>query len=285
MRKVFLAAVLLSFVVGCPPQQQPLDPIEMRQAVAIVNDNTARITSCIKAEGSVSGHFVDATGHRQHYDLHASCQVIAPLHTYMSLKSGLGTQEMLLGSNHEQYWVHIRLDDDTYRYGTHAALQDQPLSAMPLRPDLVIEALGLNALPEDTTGTAGPVQRIVDEYQQLIFLAYESDSQGIIHKEYWLDRYEPRLVRRIIFRDAMGRVVMDSRLDDYRLTSEFGALLPHRVRVDWPLSDSVMNFRISRWKPLPERGRSHPAFIAPHERGQRFKNMIDLDAQLQHAAP
>lgn len=252
----------------------------MDQAIGLVNANTSRVTTCLKAAGWADGWFTDQAGRRRRFDLpHTSLQVIAPRHLYLSAKSGLLTEELMLGSNDHKYWLHVRQDDDTYRHGTHAGLADEPVEAMPLRPDQLIEALGLNGLPQDTTGPDGPIQRVVDEYQQLIFLAYTADGQGLIRKEYWLDRYEPRLIRRIVFRDGMGRVAMESRLDGYKPMGRDGPLLPRRIRVEWPQEAGALNLRISGWKTMPTRGPSHPAFVAPHDRGMTYTKMIDLDAR------
>lgn len=281
MRKIIVLAVLLAFASGCPPPARaPLDPIPLQEAIGIVNANTGRIAGCLKATGSASGHVVLETGKRQAFDFHASVQVLAPRHLYASFKSGLGAQEMLLGSNEREYWLHLLRDDDTYRVGTYQALADDTESPIQLRPDMLIEALGFNALPEAPAGAAGPVQRIVDEYQQLLFLAYTVAGQGVIRKEYWLDRYEPRLIRRILFRDDLGRVVMQSVLGDYKASSDGEALLPGRARVEWPLQNAVLDFRIREWASLPDRGRDHPAFVAPHQRGQTYRHMIDLDTGL-----
>ncbi|MCP4246635.1 MAG: hypothetical protein GY778_06270 [bacterium] len=272
-------ATMLGGAIGCEGPDRPvLAPIPIGQAIRVVNHNGNRVTTCLKAEGQTSGHFTDEAGRRRAVDLRAVLHVIAPRHLYLTLKSGLGTEEMLAGSNEEQYWLHVRRDDDTYRYGTHAAGSPGVDTPLPLRPDLLIEALGLNSLPADTTGPEGPVQRIVADHQQLIFLTYAADGQGLIRKEYWLDRREPRLIRRIIFRDAMGQVVMDSRLSDHaHLSGESDApLLPGRVRVEWPLDGGLLDLRIRRWTPN-DRRTDHPAFIAPHDRGLTYTHMIDLD--------
>lgn len=279
MRKYCIAVLLLAGTSGCPPRSSaPLAPIPMGQAIGLVNANSARITTCIKAEGSASGALTDDSGRRHRFDLpHSSFQVIPPRHLYLTCKSGLLTEEILLGSNDRKYWIHVRQDGDTYRHGTHAALEGEPGLSMPLRPDQLIEALGLNALPQDSTGRSGPMQRIVDEYQQIIFPAETPDGQGWIHKEYWLDRYEPRLVRRIVFRDVLGRVVMESRLSRYKPMGGDGPLLPHRVHIEWPQQNGVLDFAIRRWKPMPTRTADHAAFIAPHDRGLSYTYMIDLD--------
>lgn len=277
---VTAGALLLGCPIGCRQPDRPiLAVIPISQAVNLVNRNDNLITTCLKAEGSAAGHFTDQAGRRRTVDLRAVLQVIAPRHLYLTLKSGLGTEEMLVGSNQEQYWLHVRRDDDTYRHGTHAAGAPAMDAPLPLRPDLLIEALGLNPLPTDTTGPDGPVQRIVAEHQQLIFLTYAANGQGLIRKEYWLDRREPRLIRRIIFRDAMGQVVMDSQLSDHGhlAGASDGPLLPGRVRVEWPLDGGLLDFRIHRWS-TNDRRPDHPAFVAPHDRGLTYTQMIDMDA-------
>lgn len=279
--------MLLTCLTGCPPPAKPpLEPIAMQDAIGIVNANNARITSCLKASGWLNIQFTDDRGRHRYFDLpQSSFHVIAPRHTYLSAKSGLGTEELRLGSNDEDYWFYIKQDDNTYRHGTYAALTGEALTSMPLRSDLVIEALGINSLPGDTYGPEGPVQRIVDEFQQLIFLAYTPDDQGVIRKEYWLDRYEPRLVRRILYRDDLGRVLMDSRLSDHKPAYRDGPHLPGRVLVSWLHNDLKMDFRIRRWEAKPGRGRDHRAFVAPHKSEDpfkdRFRNIIDLDTEAQ----
>ncbi|MCH7813735.1 MAG: hypothetical protein IID40_06905 [Planctomycetes bacterium] len=117
---VTAGVALLGCAIGCQQPDRPiLAAIPMSQAVNLVNRNDNLITTCLKAEGSAAGHFTDQAGRRHVVDLRAVLQVIAPRHLYLTLKSGLGTEEMLVGSNQEQYWLHVRRDDDTYRYGTH----------------------------------------------------------------------------------------------------------------------------------------------------------------------
>jgi len=275
-----VALLLLTCLTGCPPptERVPLDPIAMERAIGIVNANADRLTTCLKAEGDAACRFRTPDGKHYQSDLRGVLVVIPPRHLYGTLQSGLGTREILLGSDDEQYWLHVERDDDTLRYGHYSALEDEPVSSLPLRPDQVIEALGLNPLPVDTRGHLGPVQRIADAHQQLLFLTYDPTGQGIIRKEYWLDRHEPRLVRRILFRDALGRVAMDSLLDDHRRPEEGAPMLPHRVRIAWPLEEATLDFRIRTWNPMPDRTTDHPAFVPPHERDPgAFRNIIDLD--------
>ncbi len=282
MPKRWIAVTVLWLgVVGCDPSPvRTMPPITLHDAIDIVNDNTVLIEGCLKATGSARGHVVDAQGKRQQFDLHTSVQVLSPRYMYATFKSGLGAEEMLLGSNQQKFWMYIKRDGDTYRSGTYASLQEGKSTSLSLRPDLLIEAMGFYALPNTTVGTGGPLHRVADNHQQLFFLAYTDEGQGIIQKEYWLDRQSPRLIRKIIFRDAMGRVVMQSDLDDYRSVGDSALVLPHLVRIDWPQDGGLLELDIRKWNSMPGRGPDHAAFVAPHDRDQTYPRMIDLDTGL-----
>jgi hypothetical protein len=191
----------------------------------------------------------------------------------------LGQTGVLFGSSDEVFWLHIARDDDTYRWGHHAAVRDPQQLGLTVRPDQLIEALGLNALPAGATevALAGMVQRIEPDWQQLLFVQHDQDGRPLLRKEYWLERREPRLIRRIIFRDTLGRTHMDARLSDYRRISAGGPTLTHRVRVEWPLEGGVLELRVSRWRLEPQLTKDAPAFVAPHQRGKTFKHVILVD--------
>ena len=87
----------------------------------------------------------------------------------------------------------------------------------------------------------------------------------MLEKEYWLDRYPPRLVRRVMFRDADGVVTMESQLDDYRLLAAHGPLLPHQITAEWPKADARMRFRVDRWTPEEGVRPDGVQFAAPRE--------------------
>ena len=272
--------VWLLWIPGCPPPAvKPGVPLQLHEAIGKVNRNSAGIDVCLKANAHANGYWADQTGGRRAFNSDATVLVIAPSHLYGTFKV-LGSEELLLGSNADKYWLYIKRDENTYRVGTYTRLDESEASSLPIRPDMLIEALGLNPLPETTVGTAGPVQRITDDHQQLLFLAYTDEGQGIVTKEYWLDRFEPRLIRRIVFRDPMGQTIMCSQLDDYKPLTDGGPLLPGEVHVRWPLEGSELELRIRQWKRMPDRTRDHAAFVAPHQRGQSYRRMIDLDTGL-----
>lgn len=261
---VFLALVAI-VVCGCQatPARRPLDPIPMPDAVGIVNANIARIPGTLRAAGSVDGRLTAPDGRSGSYHLDAILFYLAPRNVRFVLKS-FGTQKLLLGSNDEYYWYY---DDEAKKFhcGRHGEDWDVPDILIP--PEQIVDAMGLTFIPltRSAESLRPQVQRIVDEYQQILFLERNEQGEIRLQKEYWLDRYAPRLIRRVVFRDPVGVVEMESTLDEYRPLAPGGPLLPHVMEARWPKRDSHMRFRVARWKAFPEIGPGAIQFAAPPE--------------------
>ncbi len=282
LRLALLAAGFAAAAAGCRPDRTALEPLPvlpMADAIDRVNANHARLVGTAQARGGhARGHFTDTDGARRSFDLDAKLLVHPPRCLRLDLKALLESQ-LVFGSNPEKYWV-VQPNVKALTYGRHSRDVIPDADDLIIRPDLLVEALGLNLLPEQTIGDAGPVQRIVGDHQQLIFLAYDESLQGYIAKEYWLSRHEPRLVDRIVFRDPEGKLVMASELSRYRPVGDDGLLLPHRVEITWPATDGRMLFTASGWKILPQVDESHPGFAFPLDRGATFDRIVDVDVEL-----
>ena len=277
---VLCVAALLA--VGCPPRREPvpLEPVPQGVAAGIVNDNLLKISSTLNARGRVRGHVTLEDGQRRHFDLAGHLFFLRPRHLSLDLKADLGGSQMLLGSNDTYYWYHNKRQGDSYwcrRYDRLAGGRDPDV---PIRPDEIIEALGLTPIPiaEFSQPSRRPMQRIVDEYQQLLFVELNDQGRPRLEKEYWLSRHDPRLVSRIVFRDAIGRVTMASSLTKYDVLGTDGPALPRRIEVVWPLDGSQLTFSVSRWRAVEAVRPDGPQFTPPHQRGLRYDNeMIDDD--------
>ena len=64
----------------------------------------------------------------------------------------LGKTQILLGSNTDTFWFYLRQDEGTMRWGHHDSVKGSMPAGMPIRPDMIIEALGLSRLDTETTG-------------------------------------------------------------------------------------------------------------------------------------
>lgn len=275
---------------GCPDgpgPRTPLHVVPLSQSVSIVNENLGQVKGGLRASGTVTGKYVSPDGrtHDLGFGMNGELSVIPPLHMRFDIQE-LGQTQILFGSNSDLYWLYLRPDQDTYRWGEHANVEQVADSELPLRPDQLIEALGLNGLPETATDIEllGLVQRVEPDWQQMIFVQPGPDGQPLLIKECWLERYDRRLPRQILFRDRLGRVHMHATLDDYAPIRVEGPWMPRRLHVEWPLRRGELNYRISRWQVFDELTTDHPAFTAPHERGKKYGRMIPLDSPAPSAS-
>ena len=70
--------------------------------------------------------------------------------------------------------------------------------------------------------------------------------------KYWLGRFRPQLIRRVIFRDREGLIEMQSDLNDYASLAPGGPLVPHAMTAEWPKAGAYMRFRVGRWSEAAE---------------------------------
>ena len=243
-----LTAIVMmgALTTGCslaPPPSYPSVP--MHEAVGRVNENNVKLAS---AAGGLKGSPVDVRGRlrerkgarAQEFSVSGVLGFHRPRGLILQLREGLGGNVVMqAGSNDDEYWLWVKPEIDTLWWGTHAetAFRPQSLDAMPIRPDDLIEVLGLGILPSDATGPDGPVYRPKPNRNALIFLK----------KEYHLDRAAPYLVREIIFREPNGRERMHAVLSEHRSVRGSNALAAHKIRVEWPSLDSWLELRIRRF--------------------------------------
>jgi len=254
-----LAAAVLS---GCrsTPDSPPLEPLPMKQAIGLVNANTSKADGTVRAIGNVDGSLTLPEGKRRGYSLDGTMFFLSPNYVRFDLKK-LGERQFLFGSNNKQYWFFDR-DSKDYVCGRHG---DADAENMPIRADQIADALGLRRFAEQGGADSAILaqQRVTDEYQVVRVREADSMTGQMLVKEFWLDRRPPRLVRRVVFREADGTPQLESRLSNYKQVGPDGLLLPHEMVANWPKKKAHMRFRVSKWSVMPEVGADGPQFAAP----------------------
>jgi len=256
---IFIVAGALTGCGGRPKMQpgiRPLPPIPRDATIELLNVNTLQITNTLRASGPVDGSAVDDEGKRRSFSADGVLFFLQPTYLRFDVKK-LGDRMFLFGSNDTTYWLYSKQDEE-FHCGSHDAPDDLPTD-IPIRPDQIADALALK--PINTDGQT-ILQRVTDRYQQLLFL--NLDAQ-VVEKEYWIDRYAPRVVRRVVFRDADGVVEMESRLDDYRVLNDGALILPHRLKARWPRAEMTLSFDVRRWRLEPRVSPGGPQFATPPE--------------------
>ncbi|MBN1488695.1 MAG: hypothetical protein JXA69_02160 [Phycisphaerae bacterium] len=273
-------------LAGCEPQAPP-PFVPMQQTVSRVNVNNMHLGT---TAGGLKGSPIEATVQfREHPDarprkerLHGSLRFTKPRDLILSLRHGMLGEVMQAGSNEREYWLWVRPEINKLWWGTYAqlaqtaALYTPEADTMPLRPEHLIEALGLNDLPDDTSGIYGPVYRPEPERNVLIFLEYDRDGKAFIWKEYHIDRREPFLIREILFREMDGQIRMHAQLSEYKRVRGALAVAAHTVRIDWPAADSWLDLRIRQYTVETD-----PDMVIqpenPREYGAEFKEAVCVD--------
>lgn len=281
-----LCGGLLLFATGCPqegPGQEiiPFDPMPMRGAISLVNDNNRGLQLTLKSKGGFARcRFTDQDGSQRKFDVDANLIVHCPRCMRLDM-SVLGKSYFVFGSNDERYWVE-QPDARALTWGRHNRDLEPNANDLIIRPELIVDALGISLIPEGDGSGAGPMQRLTDTHQQLIFYEDSGRNPGRISKEFWLSRFAPQLIDRVIFRDPMGQLVMDAKLGKYKPIVAGGPLIPHRFEVQWPATEGYMLLTVAGWRLLPKVNQDHPAFQFPLDRGASFDHIVDLDVELDH---
>jgi len=259
------AVVLICCIGGCVgPHRRDrgpaLPPLPMQSAVDLVNENAAKITGSLRATGAVDGEFATDRGRRVSYHLDGTLFYLAPQYLRFDLKK-MGNRQFLFGSNEQMYWVYDG-DKETYHCGFHGGSQGSD-EDMPIRPDRIRDALGLT--PLHLTESEQPIQRLTADSQQITFRSQTAETDGVAVREYWLDRRAPRLIRRVIYRDAKGKVLMESRLSEHEALAEGGPYVPQEMEALWPQDHARMSFHVSKWNTVPDVSATSPQFKTPTE--------------------
>lgn len=273
-----MGLVILTFLPGCPPprgggvittpsDRPVVEVLPPDEAIAIVNRNIELIGGTLRATGSVDGAFRDANGRMRNFSVDGTLFYLRPGYFRFDLRK-LGERQFLFGSNPDRYWFYSAQEKE-YLCGRHGAIEDLP-DDLPVRPDLIVDALGLTPIPSPTSlaGYKFQTPRVAGEFQQILFFAPSPTGPGLVlyqPKEYWLDTRDARLVRRVIFRDTRGVCEMDAQLSDYRPLAPGGPLLPHSLDAEWPTTESRLHFQIQKWTIIPEVGPQSKQFQAPRE--------------------
>lgn len=137
-----------------------------------------------------------------------------------------------LGTNDREFWMEVVPGTNRLWWGMYADLAriDPGRLPIPIRPDLVMEVLGVATFNPDLTVPPVPTMRYDNVTDTYVFLFNaKAPNQWLAQKEIWYDRKTVR-PRQVILYDADGRPVLRAKLS-YDMRVE----VPDRVPEQWPL--------------------------------------------------
>lgn len=136
-----------------------------------------------------------------------------------------------LGTNGKEYWLEVVPGTNRMWWGRYDDLVRTPVgkSPIPIRPDLVLEVLGVGVIDTDFNLPPVPTMRFNNEQDayMLVFNVHAPD-RWIALKEVWYDR-ATRRAKLVVLYDADGRAVLRAGLSMYTKVQ-----VPGEEEKNWP---------------------------------------------------
>jgi hypothetical protein len=204
----------------------------MARVIADINQNNAKIPT-LWAELNYTADLVDPEKNSvESVAGDGRVMYARPRSLLLNGDKDIAGQVFQLGSNDEEFWVKIRADANTYRYwwGHYANLGKPGCKAIPIRPDLVLQVLGIGVYGPDFLQQPVPVMRFDNEHDAYIFdLNVRSTDQWQTVEEIWYTR-EKKLPTHVVLYAKDGRAQLIADLSGYIPVESAG--IP---RDRWPL--------------------------------------------------
>jgi hypothetical protein len=221
---VGVVVVLGGCVSPTPPRRTFEIPAQLEPAEVVigrVDGNADRMPAQARFSShlSVEAGFVNEDGSLESFNGDGLLQFAKPTYLYMYLNHGLVRKMLEIGSDGERYWLSFQ-KRKTIWWGKYKHLDKPLIRDMPIRPDQLIDALGLRRLPEGSPRLLGPVFRVgtqpiphtLDPQYTLAYSLREPEGWYRFEREYSVSRVPPYLTERIVFGDKEGKIGSEAAL-------------------------------------------------------------------------
>jgi hypothetical protein len=219
-RATILLTVLL--LIGCMPKNPPRGPIgyfgptePMPMVLAQIRANNAPVRTlwtrhdfeATVYDESHKSHFVSGDG---------TLLFRKPRDLRIDGNKDIAGNIFQLGSNSEQFWAKVAAGTDTLWVGQYKNVGKPCMKEMPVRPDLIMEVLGVTDVPENLLADPAPVMRFnndTDTYM-ILWLARGSTQFNPV-KEIFYDRVT-KLPTLVLVFGKDGRVALSAKLSKHK---------------------------------------------------------------------
>jgi hypothetical protein len=278
------AACVVALLAGCAPKPGPTrtpytgptDPLD--KVVRDVNANNAKVTT-LRCAHTFEATLVDDQGKSRTFSGGGYLLFTKPENLLLTASGVIPYFE--IGANDDRYWFTAFPDEvSTQWWGEKAKLTDAAARQIPIRPDLLLEVLGVSEIDTNLLAPPVPVMRFNnDERAYMLVWNRPLPTRWIAEKEVWFD-VETKLPRLINLFDANGRIILRAYLSDHQPVPETGGKIATKYDLYFPENKSRMAFRLTEVRPYisgpKNRGRIPNAgsFAFPEEPG--VKKQIEI---------
>ncbi len=222
-------------VATTQPYTGPTDP--MRTVISAINDNNEKIPS-LWTELNYSATLVDPE--KKTTDTVGGSGGLMYARDRNLLLHGdkdIAGRVFEMGSNDLEFWLRIRADANSFNYwwGHYANLGKPGCRPIPIRPDLVVEVLGVGTYSPDFLRQPVPVMRFDNERDAYVFDLNErtggvggGGDRWVTVEEVWYAR-ATKLPIRVMLYDDNGRAEVIADLSNHKPVESAGV-----PREQWP---------------------------------------------------
>ena len=282
MKTLLLGLIVLGTVSGCArverarePWTGPTDPIS--KVVADINANNSKIKT-LWAHHSFEATLVDDKGKSRTFSGDGYLLFAKP--DNLLLTAGGIIKYFEIGSNESRYWFTAFPDEvSTQWWGEKSKLTDQGARQIPIRPDLLLEVLGVSEINTNFLAPPVPVMRFNnDAWAYMLVWNKPLRDRWAAEKEVWYD-VQTKLPKLVLLFDANGRVILRAYLSEPKdIEGAAGAKMQSKYELYFPQSKSQMSFRLPEIKQSIQKGRitipNPGSFAFPEEPGVKKQTEI-----------
>jgi hypothetical protein len=237
MQRASILLVVIMIAGCCPPPPPPkpaytgpTDPMET--VIAAINHNSGRIPT-LWTQLNYSATLVDPQKHTSDSVSGDGAMLYTwPKSLLLSGNKDIAGEVFQLGSDDTAFWVKLRSGGDTYNFwwGHYANLGKPGCKPIPIRPDMVLQVLGISVYAPNFLEQPVPVMRFDNENDVYIFdRNIETGDHWETQEEIWYDRLT-KLPTRVLLYGRDGRVALRA-----LLSNPAGVPLANTPKVQWPL--------------------------------------------------
>jgi hypothetical protein len=259
---LFFCAAMTGCCPHPPPTTQPYYGVTepMDSVIAAINQNNLKISS-LWSELNYSATLVNRQKNTSDsISGDGAMMYMRPQSLLIHGNAALVGQVIELGSNDTEFWVKIRGENNTFNYwwGHYANLGKPGCQPIPIRPDLVLQVLGVGLYGADFLREPVPVMRFDNDHDAYVFdRMFRGTDRWQTAEEIWYDRQTKRPTRVLLYGDG-GRIQLQAELSNHT-----GVKIDGVPQAQWPI--------IAR----------HFEMLAP-DSGTRISFEFQGDPELQH---
>jgi hypothetical protein len=281
---------MLFAAIGCraPKAEKPpgyFGPTEPLEVVAKqINAQVANLPT-LRGAGDFEADIVE-DGRKHFVNGEITLLYARPDKLRMIGKKDIAGRIFEIGTNAERYWLIVRGETSTMWWGEHGRLASgQDRANMPIRPDLLLEVLGVSSIAPNFLTEPFPVMRFNNDYDVFMITWHTRRPDRVVaQKEVWYDR-QSKLPSLVLLFDDSGRVMLSAKLSRHEAVEikdvprEQWPMVARSYRLFFPDSGTKLSFRLN--EVLLQKGGAprESSFNFPEGDAAGVSSIINVDAQ------